>query len=521
MVFYRTYRPQKIEELDNPEIREKLYSVFSKGLSVHAFLFTGPKGLGKTSAARIIAKVINCEKKLSSNNSALTTNVEPCNKCYQCTSITDGTNMDVLEIDAASNRGIDEIRDLREKVRLAPFKASKKVYIIDEVHMLTTEAFNALLKTLEEPPEHVVFILCTTESQKIPATIISRCFHISFNLAKEEELLRSFTRIMKKEGLTLDKEALSFIASLSDGSFRDGSKILEELALTYSGQKITKEMIEKKYQMSGIRQQVIEILTFMSVRNTRDGLKLVSSLVGRGVDMKYFAEQMINQLHLLLLSKLGVEQEADKNIPDLKFTVEEIKKLVELLAKAYADIKYTVISQLPLEIAIIEWCEPVTQVEITSESAVQASRGPAPTFPPAFAKASAGRPASAVYPSKLEERSGVGNPFSRVTPQEEKDVKEKIPAKPSTNADKRDLFNNEIDIWHELLIGIKPHNHSVAGVLRGCSLKSFDGEKLIIEANYKFHKERLEEAKTRSLIEKVVGEITKKQIFVEVLLKKK
>jgi DNA polymerase-3 subunit gamma/tau len=176
MVFYRKYRPQKIEELDSASVRENLYSIFSKGNYPHAFLFTGPKGLGKTSAARIVAKIVNCEKKAKGK-------IEPCNKCDQCQSIASGSNLDVLEIDGASNRGIDEIRDLREKIKLAPFKASKKVYIIDEVHMLTTEAFNALLKTLEEPPAHVLFILCTTEQHKVPATIASRCFRINFTRA--------------------------------------------------------------------------------------------------------------------------------------------------------------------------------------------------------------------------------------------------------------------------------------------------------------------------------------------------
>src|SRR3989344_2078517 len=168
MVFYRKYRPQTIEELDSEVVRDKLTNILSRPSSFHALLFTGPKGLGKTSAARIVAKVVNCEK-LNQKQTAKSRklSVEPCNKCDQCVSITNGTNIDVLEIDGASNRGIDEIRDLREKIRLSPFQALKKVYIIDEVHMLTTEAFNALLKTLEEHPNPVIFILCTTDPQKV------------------------------------------------------------------------------------------------------------------------------------------------------------------------------------------------------------------------------------------------------------------------------------------------------------------------------------------------------------------
>src|SRR5258705_2348813 len=210
MVFYRKYRPQTIDDLDSAAVRQTLFSVL-KNPTTHAFLFTGPKGLGKTSTARIIAKVINCENRKD--------NIEPCNACSQCKSITDGTNLDVLEIDAASNRGIDEIRDLKEKIRLSPAAAKKKVYIIDEVHMLTTEAFNALLKTLEEPPMNAMFILCTTEPHKVPATIISRCFHISFSPATEEELVRSFTRIVKAEKIDITEDALKYVASLSDRGF--------------------------------------------------------------------------------------------------------------------------------------------------------------------------------------------------------------------------------------------------------------------------------------------------------------
>jgi DNA polymerase III, subunit gamma and tau len=196
MVFYRKYRPQKIDDLDSKEVRETLTSVLSQESPHHAFLFTGPKGLGKTSSARIVAKVINCTTPAIKRKNGF----EPCDQCESCVSIANGTNMDILEIDAASNRGIDEIRDLKEKIRLAPASSKMKVYIIDEVHMLTTEAFNALLKTLEEPPMHAMFILCTTEAQKVPATIISRCFHIAFKKATEDELVRSFQRIAKGEG---------------------------------------------------------------------------------------------------------------------------------------------------------------------------------------------------------------------------------------------------------------------------------------------------------------------------------
>src|SRR3990172_7009591 len=260
MVFYRTYRPQKISELDSQSVRESLFALFAKGFDVpHAFLFSGPKGLGKTSAARIVAKVINCEKHEKLKKGKLTeAEIEPDNKCWQCTSITAGTNFDILEIDGASNRGIDEIRDLKEKINLLPAKAFRKVYIIDEVHMLTTEAFNALLKTLEEPPSHAVFILCTTEPQKVPSTIASRCFRVNFTKATEEELVRSMQRIVKGEGI-------------------------------------------KKYKTLGIGENVSEMLNAFSQKDVKKGLLLSRQLALQGMDFKFFIEQLISRLHLMLL----------------------------------------------------------------------------------------------------------------------------------------------------------------------------------------------------------------------------
>ena len=259
MVFYRKYRPQTINELDNEEIRNALYSIFSKSFSSvpHAFLFSGPKGLGKTSAARIVAKIINCEKHQNLKGKRTEKEIEPCNKCDQCISISQGSNVDVLEIDGASNRGIDEIRDLRDKIKLSPARATKKVYIIDEVHMLTTEAFNALLKTLEEPPSHVVFILCTTELNKVLPTITSRCFQIKFTKATSEELVRSFQRITKNEKINIETPALLEIAKLSDASFREGAKMLEELSLSYGNRKITKDLVLEKYKLSGVEKYIV------------------------------------------------------------------------------------------------------------------------------------------------------------------------------------------------------------------------------------------------------------------------
>lgn len=488
MVFYRKYRPQTIEELDSKEIREKLYSVLESPSVSHAFLFTGPKGLGKTSTARIVAKSLNCEKK--------TKGVEPCNKCEQCMSITNGTNMDILEIDGASNRGIDEIRDLREKVKLSPMSARKKVYIIDEVHMLTAEAFNALLKTLEEPPNHVVFILCTTEPHKVPATILSRCLRIQFKKATEEELVRSFERILEAEKFKWEKEALHLIASLSDGSFRDGVKILEEMVLVSKDKKINKDLVESNYLISSTQYQIAQMVKSLEDKEIKRAFGVIAKLTSEGVEIGNFMQGLIETLHNSLLFKVGVEVASGSGltIDNIKLEITEIKKLIELLSEAKNELKYAVLPQIPLELAIVEWgatnnteSDPATPVK--QDGSV----------------ASLVRSVSAPLASSVR---AVGSPSSGVTPQAANIIQQDI-AK----------YNENDALWTALIDKVKALNHSIAGVLRGCNIKSYDGKLLLLETNFKFHKDKLNETRTKSLLDKACREVTKKNVKIEIILK--
>jgi DNA polymerase-3 subunit gamma/tau len=487
MVFYRKYRPQTIEELDNDKIRESLFSIFSTLNYPHAFLFTGSKGLGKTSAARIIAKVINCETHTSKAAKLAKDQIEPCNKCKQCVSITNGTNMDILEIDGASNRGIDEIRDLREKIKLSPAGAKKKVYIIDEVHMLTTEAFNALLKTLEEPPAHAVFILCTTEPHKVPQTIASRCFHLSFKRATSAELLRSFERIAHLEKIKIEKEALELIAKLSDGSFRDGVKILEEIIPLGKGEKITKEVIEKKYKVTNLNQQVSEMIKSLEEKQVKEGLKLISEIVENGADLKYFGLAVIEKLHQLLLGKVGVGDEVENT----SLSMEELKELIQNVNKALNETKYSVLVQLPLEIAIINWSgnfsdNSKVNVQLTEEVVEK----------PEIKKTS-----QPVYHEDIK-----------------KPIEEEQPQKIHQQA--KLLGKNEA-FWAEVIEKMKAHNHTIAGVLRGATLQEMTPGKMTIETGFKFHKEKLTETKTLRLLEDVCSQIAGQQITIAVVLREK
>ncbi|MBI2621778.1 MAG: DNA polymerase III subunit gamma/tau [Candidatus Levybacteria bacterium] len=470
MVFYLKYRPKKISELDSHSVVSKLEGIIKGKLPdkiPHAFLFTGPKGLGKTSTARILAKSINCTNRKKGE-------IEPCNVCVSCKAINNGSSLDVLEIDGASNRGIDEIRDLREKIRLSPVASKKKIYIIDEVHMLTAEAFNALLKTLEEPPEHAFFILCTTEPQKIPQTIASRCFQIKFSKPTEEDFLHSFNRILKGEGIKADKEALMQIIKLSDGSFRDGAKILEELGS--ASKHITVNLIEKKFKTASIGKNVLGIISSFEKKDAGAGIKIVDGMEKEGVDFKLFSEELINTLHGRLLAQISGES--------FEMSIEQTKDLIQMLVKSHQSIKYTILPQLPLELTIVEWA--------SSEN---------PALPAGRSENSEIQNVSESENQKIITKSSSANLALKG---------ETLQGRSSSNRPKRDK------ILMELIERIKKENFSLAGVLRGCKVEKFDKRELVLSTKYKFHKERLKDKKILDMLEKSIYEMTNKKVKVSI-----
>lgn len=509
MVFYRKYRPQTIDDLDSRQVREALTAVLATEEPAHAFLFTGPKGLGKTSTARIVAKVVNCENRKD------TKSLEPCNTCDHCISITNGSYLDVQEIDAASNRGIDEIRDLKEKIKLSPISAKKKVYIIDEVHMLTTEAFNALLKTLEEPPSHAMFILCTTELQKVPATILSRCFNITFHPATKEEIARSFKRIAEGEKLDIQDEAIDEILKLADGGFRDAHKILEELVRNAKDNIISKTLVEERYKTTTVAHSITEMLDALNKHDVSQSLQLISDMGTQGVDIKFFFLQLIETLHNLLLKKLKVEGYADSL--DSTLTVDEIRSLLMLFNRAYGEVKYAVVPQLPFELAIIEWIQnDATNIE--KEAEVTVTQGETQTTVRVAD--------NAVTVASM--RKHVGN-LARVKalygePKQASVRRDATEGNPRINL--LQVSNSEITkdwldtFWSSFIEEMKLHNHTIAGVLRGCMLKSFDNKQLIIETSYKFHKEKLDDGKIRGVLAQACKTLTGNPIEVTVVLRK-
>ncbi len=343
-MYYQKYRPQTIEEIDNEAIRTKLKNILSKKELSHSWLLTGPKGTGKTSSARLLAKSINCLENIFAEKG---TSEEPCNKCEHCKLITSGHAIDVIEIDAASNRKIDDMRSLIDQVKFAPAHMRYKVYIIDEVHMLTNESFNALLKTLEEPPASTIFILATTELDKVPKTIVSRCLRLNFTQASTLEVLRELTRIVNGEKLDTPQEVLDAIATHCDHSFRDAAKLLEDVTV----QKI--KTVDEFSQLIGLVDSQGALLLLISKGESKNILEYVESYAAKGGSFKSLIEQLLQDLHSHLLTSNGIGERQSSYDLDNKQT----SKLIKLLTDAYTKLKSSPIESLPLEIALLEYLQ--------------------------------------------------------------------------------------------------------------------------------------------------------------------
>ena len=275
IVFARKYRPQAFEEVvGQSHITTTLENAIAQDRVAHAYIFAGPRGVGKTTTARIFAKALNCEKGPTA---------DPCNKCPSCLEITQGSSLDILEIDGASNRGIDEIRNLRENVKFSPSKGRFKVYIIDEVHMLTSEAFNALLKTLEEPPKHVKFIFATTQAHKVPPTILSRCQRFDFRRISIKDIVDSLKAIAKKEDLKVDDDVLILMAKHSDGSMRDAQVVLDQIS-SFADGRISLEDASKI--LGAVSDDILfSLAESIKSKDSLKALKIIDDLANEGKDV--------------------------------------------------------------------------------------------------------------------------------------------------------------------------------------------------------------------------------------------
>jgi len=354
-VLYRKYRPKSFEEVVGQEhITGILEQAIKQGKIAHAYLFSGPRGTGKTTVARLLAKLANCPNQK---------NGAPCNKCEICLEFTSGHTLDLVEIDAASSRGIDEIRELREAVRLAPARATYKVYIIDEVHMLTKEAFNALLKTLEEPPAHAIFILATTELHKVPETIISRAQHFEFKKIRTEDIVERLSRILKKEEVKADKDALRLIALFAEGGLRDAESMLGQVLAGRSELSLE----DVRLVLGAPKEEWVQaLIAALAAKNAGEAMRVINTTVDEGTDPEFFLKIIIRQVRHLLLSVLNPkyleEISSELSAEEKKFLQEQVKLFtipeLERMLKAFIDAYWasfrSIIPQIPLELAIVE-----------------------------------------------------------------------------------------------------------------------------------------------------------------------
>ncbi|WP_100374353.1 DNA polymerase III subunit gamma/tau [Bacillus sp. FJAT-45037] len=349
---YRVWRPQQLRDVVGQEhITKTLQNALLQNKFSHAYLFSGPRGTGKTSAAKIISKAINCEKAPVA---------EPCNECASCIGITTGAIVDVMEIDAASNNGVDEIRDIRDKVKFAPNEVRYKVYIIDEVHMLSTGAFNALLKTLEEPPSHVIFILATTEPHKIPLTIISRCQRFDFKRIPNEAIVGRMSEILAHDQMEVDQDALSLIARAADGGMRDALSLLDQ-AISYSDETLTMQDV---LAITGAvsEEALMSLVEAIAQKQTVQALELLDRLVKDGKEPSRMMEDLIYFMRDLLLCKTAPESvelleraksgERTNELASL-FDLTWLYQAIDILNTSQQEIKWSAHPKIILEMAIL------------------------------------------------------------------------------------------------------------------------------------------------------------------------
>jgi len=498
-VFYRKWRPQTLAEIVGQEqVTKTLSNALTSGRVSHAYLFYGPRGTGKTSTGRILAKALNC---LTNGRG------EPCNSCDMCRGITEGRALDVIEVDAASNTGVDDIRSLREKVNYAPNQARYKVYIIDEVHMLSNSASNALLKTLEEPPPHIVFILATTEAHKIPATILSRCQRFDFRRISRTDVISKLTRICTTEGIKLEPEGLNLIARSATGSLRDAENLLEQLT-TYYGTEISLNQVQAILGITG-DQRAKELVGNIVASDVAGGVATINSVNSDGLDLRQFNREVVEYLRQLLLVKTGSEDAVDLTAEDktelkqlaAKTSLAQISRAIKLFGQL--EIGFDNYSTLPLELALVDCTQPPVE-EIKSPA-------PQPKYepPPPAKKTTPAKPPAAKVEPAAEAVSRPAEPAAEARA-EPPGAKAK-PAK-DTTATPQEL-NNEIERlranWREVMEQAPEEvkRTSAIAILRSAGVKPVEiqGDSVILAFKYPIHKEKMETVENQKVARQIIS----------------
>lgn len=489
---YRKWRPQTFDAVVGQEhVTRTLRNALRSGRIGHAYLFAGPRGTGKTTIARLLAKAVNCLAEHPDKR--------PCNKCTICQALSESRLLDLIEIDAASNRGIDEIRELRERVGFRPNEARYKVYVIDEVHMLTEPAFNALLKTLEEPPPHVIFVLATTEPHKIPETILSRCQRFDFRRLTVDEIVGRLTDLAHHEGLEFEPNALTAIARQATGSARDAESLLDQL-IAYSEETITVDRVQTVLG-TGSLQTVSEVVAHLATGNVADGLDAINRAIDEGVAPGQLNRQVVEYLRGLMLIQVG-DSDRLLNLPDetletmrqqaAQMPFRQVVRSVKLFNEAGRALKGSLHPQLPLELAFIEAVTPdvTNPVVFPAESAV-----PPPTAPTA-------NRSSHTTPVKASESS---SSTRHEAPQPEKTD---LPTQPAAMGGSLSLEAVRLH-WGELIQAIGDTSPLLQAILRDGWAERVEGNTVVIgfDPKREFHRGKVSEDDNRRMVEDALGQV--------------
>jgi DNA polymerase-3 subunit gamma/tau len=491
---YRKYRPQKFSDvIGQNHIVQTLQNAIQNDRIGHAYLFTGPRGIGKTTIARIFAKAVNCQKREG---------FEPCLECEVCKNISAGRSLDIIEIDAASNTGVDNIRELRETVKLPPTQARYKVYIIDEVHMLSIGAFNALLKTLEEPPAHAIFILATTEIHKIPETIISRCQRFDFTRMSLENIVKRLSDIAKHENVHLEKSAAEMIAVSAEGGMRDAVSLLDQV-ISLEDKNITAQEVQEILGTAD-HKLVEEFAEMLLEKNVGRALEFINQLISNGFSLEVFNKSFLNFMRQAMICSVNIDL---SKLFSLELTSEQIKtlenlaknhqtadilKIITCFEEAQGKIKSAFIPQLPLEIAVVK---SVNEETIQPKEIAQLKINP-----PILEKEEKPK----LVPKKEEAVKKI-----------EEEPEEVMEIEPEANVD---ISIGKIeDNWNVFLKEIKPFNHSLASFLSNCKPLEISGNTLVLVVPYNFYKDKLKEVQNKLTVEEVLAKIFKCTLRLKVL----
>jgi len=519
---YNRWRGQSFADiLGQDHITHTLRNQIRAGRIGHAYLFTGLRGTGKTSTARILAKAVNCVGE---------TDDPPCNECPICTSISEGSSLDLIEIDAASNRGIDEIRDLRERVAFAPSEARYKVYVIDEVHMLTNEAFNALLKTLEEPPAHVIFVLCTTEPHRLPDTIISRCQRFDFRRAAVQVVAEKLQRICEQEQIAIEPQALEYVARKGAGSFRDAESLLDQLA-AYGSELITQDLVQ---QVLGAvdASSLATIIEGVVEGKMADGLRAIDEALDRGADPRQFLGDILDGLRAVMLLKVGADQQMlhlgpealaqMRRIADLPAaSLPRIVQAIKRFNQAGQAMRYSARPQIPFELAYVESALPADEPQTADtpersrsatnggrSAAVGATRATQQTVPTVSSEPRA-EPRVASAPSVAQPKVERKEPAQESGPRE--NPADGTVDEPTGGVTLEWARGN----WSTLLLKLKMKgSHQVRALLNSAYPQSVSGDLVTLVCEAKFHADTLMSDDRRSEIEAVYAEVLGKPVRV-------